>query len=335
MSTCTLRIELEGDGSVAAGTPLRGTLHVEVDAPVQCDGLTLSLQWTQQRHGASPQGDPIVVDLFRGPWSPGAHRLPFSIPVPAAPLSFVAEPFQIEWHLTAHADLPWKLDPSHRIPVQVTRAPVALRQRADVGSPRTFPPVSPFHLPMLGGIFGVLGSLFTYVGWQLFSGGLGIGAVPLLVGLGALAMGAWITAKGIHKTRQHLGFRVLEATVPADLSWPGEPIPVTVTIENAHRVSLDEVTVRLVRTIWTPARNRKGEPIIGTTHHTAQSQTVWYELHLTPGTTEQKAVELTLPPDAMATTCLPQGGVSWYVVLEALPNGEQFPLTRTTALRVG
>ena len=117
MSKCTVAVTVDGweaMGDVAptfsVGQPITGTVHVWVNAAVQCDGLDVQLVPVRTTQGYFLGLDLPSVRIFEGKWEPGEYDYRFSIPSPWLP-SHQGRHLGWKWIARATADIPWAIDP--------------------------------------------------------------------------------------------------------------------------------------------------------------------------------------------------------------------------------
>ncbi|MDP7741581.1 MAG: hypothetical protein QGF67_09085 [Lentisphaeria bacterium] len=113
MSKCDLSIELES-GAVRhqPGDVVRGHVLVDVNDVCTCKNLNIALQWRTHGRGNRDKGEPLRQTLFEGVWRPDEQpRYPFEFTVPTGPLSYRGKVLNIDWYITARADIPWAFDP--------------------------------------------------------------------------------------------------------------------------------------------------------------------------------------------------------------------------------
>ena len=114
MAKCDLAIEFErSDRRYRPGETVSGKVTVQVNAKVQCNGLTVKRLWHTHGKGNYAEGSDSVEEVvFSGEWWPGeTHAYPFAFEVPAAPVSYHGEVLNVDHYVAARADIPWAIDP--------------------------------------------------------------------------------------------------------------------------------------------------------------------------------------------------------------------------------
>jgi hypothetical protein len=122
VSKCDLRIVLDReDGCYEIGELVRGVVQVQVNEPCKCKKLTLTQRWKTHGRGNRTAGPKDEDVLFAGTFEPGQHEYPFEFPAPAGPLSYHGHYLNVDWYLTARADIPWAIDPKAETELLVIR----------------------------------------------------------------------------------------------------------------------------------------------------------------------------------------------------------------------
>lgn len=160
MANCHLSIELaEADQPIRGGDPVRGTVVVEPDGNLNCNGLEVATRWETHGRGNIASGDVEKTVLFQGEWQAGqTYRYDFELRSGTWPPTYHGDFLNVEHVVRATAKLPWKFDPTtaHPFRVYVAEAPAS-------GAPPVVVP-SPGFLAKLGkGIVIVLVSIFALV----------------------------------------------------------------------------------------------------------------------------------------------------------------------------
>lgn len=335
MSNCTLRIELEETGPVAAGAVLRGTVHVEVNAPVKCNALSVELRWFVNGDSRRDPERCHTVVAFEGHWPPGIHAVPFAVDVPSAPLSFHSKVVRLEWDLTARADIPWSIDPSAVQAIEVVRDPVRPRQRCDVGIAPA-PVIPPVVMSYFLGVMAIgMGGMATYVTGLLASYGITPAGFFVPVGLGFIGVGIWVIWTQIREQRLRALLSTLMVQLPSGPHWPGDTVEATVSVGADDRLELLDVSLTLRRKAWVVVRDHQNKSRTRGSWDDAETSMVWSDLVLANGRTESKTVPLILPTDASPNTCFSSFGVRWCLDLEVMLRGVKQPICQEVNVLVG
>ena len=111
MPSCELRIVLAPPGiTYHPGEKISGTVLASTTDGCGCNRLTIALQWLTHGKGNGALGTAIEHVLFVGDWKPAeTHEYSFEIPAPAGPLTYHGTLLNVDWHLTARADVPGEL----------------------------------------------------------------------------------------------------------------------------------------------------------------------------------------------------------------------------------
>lgn len=320
---------------MAAGTVLQGTVHVEVDAPVQCNGLHLELRWfVNDSTRREPERCRSVV-VFEGHWAPGSHAVPFAIHVPSSPLTIHTKVMKVDWDLTARADIPWSIDPEATLALEVVRDPKRPRQRTDLGTaPGTVLPK--FVMSYMLGLMAIgMGGMATYITGLLFSYGFSIVGLFIPVGLLFVGVGVHLIWTQAREQVQRARLTTFEITVPSGPYWPGDAVDGEILIATDARVDLLDVSLSLRREAWVVVRGHDNKNVTRAASDDVDIRTVWPNIVLTGASPATKRVSFTLPFDAVPTTCSGGFGVRWYLQLEATLYGSKEPLRREVNVQVG
>lgn len=334
MPTCTLEIEL-GQGVVAAGSAVTGVVVVTAETSVVCRELVVRLAWV--RHGRIARRAEVVAAevLFDGAWPPGVHRLAFSLPLPAAPLTAATDVFKVDWEVTAVAECAHGDDPRITAPLVVVRDPARPGQRADAGEPP--PEVLPQRVGafLLGLMFLGLGAAVAYVAGLLFFGGFAIAGVGVVVGLGFAGLGALQLWEQFAADRRRGRLSTFSVDVPDDWVGPGRTLEVSVNVASRRPEQLLGVAVSLVH---------RGEVVIRKPDRSiervgcrtvADRVEAWSALGVGPGRPAVTTVGLRVPPDAAPTFYSGACTMEWLLVLEAEFGDTHEQVTEEVRLRVG
>ena len=113
MSKCDLQIVFDRtDRTYRGGDEVSGTVHVSVNADVQCNGFTLEHYWRTHGRGNTATGKMETVVLARGNWQAGqSYSYPFSFAAPDGPPTYRGRYLNIDHYVKARVDVPWAVDP--------------------------------------------------------------------------------------------------------------------------------------------------------------------------------------------------------------------------------
>lgn len=113
MSKCDLMIQLEkSDRTFQAGDIVRGTVFVNVNKAVRCNGLIVSALYKTSGKGNPDQREYETLRVFEGEWQAGQqHSFPFEIEIPPFPTTYHGSFLNIDHMIRARADIPWAFDP--------------------------------------------------------------------------------------------------------------------------------------------------------------------------------------------------------------------------------
>src|SRR4030042_2567192 len=113
MSKCDLEVRFASDGrAYRPDSTVDGDIVVTVDEVVSSKGPRVELGW--QTHGMCNKDQQVLTEVVLKPqqWSPGqASSYPFSFTAPKQPLTYHGHFLNVDHHVAARVDLPWKIDP--------------------------------------------------------------------------------------------------------------------------------------------------------------------------------------------------------------------------------
>lgn len=336
MSKCDLRVELQNNGPIRAGDTIHGVLHADVDSPVRCDGLTVSLGWRTHGRGNTDRGTVDSAQLFAGQWAVGQHRYPFSFSLPYGPLTYRGELVNIDWQVKARADIPWAFDPKAEADFVVERGSTPQHiQPMPAGAARMLQ-MAPVMQGVIKSIFGLFLSFFglPFAGAGLMAtlDGVWFAALFIVIGLGVSGFGLFMMVKAVRELLLTRRFETLEIKAANTHLLPGEETEVTVTLGVRSAVDIEVVELALLRR----ERAVSGSGTNTTTHtrnDEFQREHLLDRLHLRPGQPTQRVARLRIPAEAEPSFSAGSNSVLWMVALEVTVPG--WPtLTREVPLQV-
>lgn len=114
MSKCDVAISTQKT-NYKLGDTVKGQVTVEVNKECKCDGLVLKKYWLTHGKGNRSRGVREELELFQGVWQPGVYTYSFSFVLDEGPFSYHGHYINIDWYLSAQADIPWALDPKDEV----------------------------------------------------------------------------------------------------------------------------------------------------------------------------------------------------------------------------
>lgn len=337
MSNCELAILLESENQTyRSGDVLRGTVEVRVDALCLCNKLTIALQWRTHGFGNRTEGQPETQVLFTGEWTVGAqHLYAFEVRIPPGPATYHGKLLNVDWYVTARADIPWALDPKAEIEVLVV--PVKTGDYSFGPEYRIHP--EEWHSRNWKRIpLGIIGCVLVAIGlleltiaipgmgdWITASeesGDMFGGLILFLIG-GGIFMAARLVEKriGVSSVRIH-----------PSVIRPGERTTVSVRLTPPAAASLTGISA----TLFGRERVTRGSGTNRTTHtheiHTSPYVLIPGNRDIQPNEPVECQAELTLPPDSPPTFVAIDNKLEWrisvHIGISRWPDWKKdFPIT--------
>jgi hypothetical protein len=113
MSKCDLEIVFDRPNrTYRGGDELSGTVHVQVNQDVRCDGLVVEHFWQTHGQGNTATGPKQSSVVFQGDLQAGqAYSFPFRFTVPDGPPTYHGHYLNVDHYIHARVDIPWAIDP--------------------------------------------------------------------------------------------------------------------------------------------------------------------------------------------------------------------------------
>ncbi len=113
MSQPTLEIILDhnDDHSYPAGSNISGVVRLTVEKVSNFKELYIERIWKTHGQGNADKGNKLKQVLHAEAIEPGTHEFPFTFTIPTQPVSYHGEYINIDWYLSARADISWNSDP--------------------------------------------------------------------------------------------------------------------------------------------------------------------------------------------------------------------------------
>ncbi|HID74651.1 MAG TPA: hypothetical protein EYP56_01490, partial [Planctomycetaceae bacterium] len=229
MSKCDLEIFFDRrDRTYRPGDLVRGTVSVEVNKDVHCDGLVLETYWQTHGRGNTATGSKPSMVLFRGDWAAGTrHEYPFQFTAPDGPPTYHGHYLNIDHYVHVRAQIPWALDPKCKEDYLLLPGSRPYGNLPQSDKPR--------NLTALAGTLGVpLGVLILIVGLLFFPCGL------LLVPVALIAIFLGLRKKLAEKKLGRVELQCKAPTVS-----PGGAVPLRLRFTPRKRCRLNGITAKL------------------------------------------------------------------------------------------
>ena len=116
MSKCDVNITLDRTNrTFRPGEEVTGTVRVQVNRPVKCDGILLEHFWQTHGRGNTASGNKQTSVLHRGELRAGeSMSFPFSVIAPNGPPTYHGHYLNVDHYLNARVDIPWAIDPKRK-----------------------------------------------------------------------------------------------------------------------------------------------------------------------------------------------------------------------------
>lgn len=251
MAKCSLTLDVDHplDMPLVPGEALTGHVVVDVDQSVKCRKLTLDFGWRTHGSGNRASGPPARLVLFEGTWETGElARYPFRFDVPAGPDTYHGHHLNVDWYLTANADIPWAFDPKAEVDLLMD----ARHSETYDHGPRFAPSFSG-----AGGMISSVGKTVVGVFMMVFSlvfmcFGLAatseFGLLGLLFGvipLGMFGAGVWLVFTAWQSKIAETLLGEVSVEVP-DMLVPGESFTALVHCQPVRGLTLNALNLKLI-----------------------------------------------------------------------------------------
>ena len=329
LKRCQLHVELNRPQELhRAGEPLEGTVVVVVTSDCDLNHLTVTLQWRTHGKGNEAKGPALSQTLTGGlNWRAGeTHRIPFRFETPRGPVSYHGHIINVDWYLSAHADVPWAIDSKAETEVFVGHNPaldwnVGFQHHAEPvpHSPAALLKTVKIPPPVVALIFGGILGLLVLGWWPLVDDD---GVVWFRVlGFAATAVPAALFGFKVFRNiiaKAKIGH--VNVSAPTQVS-PGSTFDVGVAMQPPRPTTINHVHVELVgREIAV-----SGSGTNTTTHrhklYEVTSDALTQPHRVTPQQPLQVSAKLVIPPNASPSFRATSNSVAWTVIVHVdIPN---------------
>ena len=114
MSKCDISIEFDRENrTYAGGEPVTGTVTVQVNEDVTCNGITLTHLWKTHGRGNIDTGPKETIELApAGPLTAGETlNLPFSLTSATHPVTYHGNLINVDHYVCVEVNVPWAFNP--------------------------------------------------------------------------------------------------------------------------------------------------------------------------------------------------------------------------------
>ena len=307
------------------GEPVRGHDEVMVNADCTTKALTLSRQWRTHGRGNTAKGKALDIVLYQGEWTTGMPgRYPFEFPAPDGPLTYRGHYLNVDWYLTARADIPWAFDPKDEKELLLVPGEGAAfdagpsfektySEKARSSSEGCSTAAGVIFGLVFGG--GGIGALLLGIYLMTATRDTETGAIFAAVGAVFALLGLAIVFATLKRTVAERKLGKPQVVVEPQQLKRGGTVKVSIAMMPAANVELDAITVRL-----------RGREIVASGHGTKRT-THTHVLHdssqpvdtgmvsLSPGSIVHLEGKVGIPDDAALTFCAPDNETKWEIDL--------------------
>lgn len=232
MSKCDLAIVFDrAEREYHPGEEVTGTVHVQVNQHVECNGILVEHFWQTHGRGNTATGPKQTAVLFKGRLQAGESRsYPFRFTAPNGPPTYHGQYLNVDHYVHLRVDVPWAIDPKLKedyllLPGTSRYAHLPASAPGSAGAKQA---VSGCGVPV--GAAMILGGLFLF-----FPCGLAL--IPLGLVVLFFALRKVIAEKKIGKVNLSFG----SSTVA-----PGGRLPVRLAFRPNQSSRLNRITADLV-----------------------------------------------------------------------------------------
>lgn len=246
MSKCDVRVEMESDQRVfKIGDNVHFTVHVSVSDKVTCKGLIASLGWYTHGRGNIDRDSTAQRVLFKGTWQPGEYSYPCTLEVTDGPMTYHGHYVNLDWEVSAAADIPWAFDPNDSVEIVVEPDPdnpAKTEPDKPIDTSDKYASI-PFPVKLIGPLIPLsIGSGFLYFSddWMdIFN--ILFGSIFILVGIIFL-----VSIINSALTRKKLGD--VKVQIKPDCIRPGDTINTTISFVAQSDISVNNMMAVLTAT---------------------------------------------------------------------------------------
>lgn len=233
MSKCDISIEFDSkDRIFRGGDTVTGTVHVVVNADVQCRAITMQAAWRTHGRGNRATGTYHGGNAFTGLLKKGEHhKFRFEFVIPHTPLTYRGSYLNVDHYVSARVDIPWAFDPKSEADFVVlpgSTKPVTV-----------IDPTSSSTQSLPNNTLWLIVAAFLIVTGLILIPVFGFGLILLVIGAVVLFFGS----------RKMLAERKIgdvSVTYGEPITTPGRSVPIKVRFVPKSRGSINQVTAKFV-----------------------------------------------------------------------------------------
>ncbi|MFH1268528.1 MAG: hypothetical protein ABIK89_22625, partial [Planctomycetota bacterium] len=232
MSKCDLRIVFDrADRAFRGGDEVSGTVYVEVNQDVECNGIVVERFWQTHGRGNTATGPRQSSVVYRGTLRAGQSlEYPFRFTAPDGPPTYHGRYLNVDHYVAVRVDIPWAIDPKQK--EEYVLMPGG-RQYGNL-------PKSVGGTPQAGaamvGLSAPIGMAIIGLGVFLFPP-CGLVLVPVGLVLVAFGLRKLLAEKKIGKVRVFWG---------NPIAAPGASLPLRLVFTPRQSSRLNQITAKLV-----------------------------------------------------------------------------------------
>lgn len=251
---CDLRIEFDNPTRrYKTGEEVTGFVTVDVNNDCLCRSLRLDCQWRTLGPGKPNRGSTTTDIVFKGEWTEGVHRYPFSFFIPNGPCSYKGQLFAVEWYICAQADIPWPIDPREEVDFLVEAGEATASQPYLSGDPASLSNLSleqreetsklhHMNLVAAGAAILLMGLLIALM--AIVDGGR---LDTAIIALFSFAMGGWLVYVGLQNRLARIKLEDIRVQFPQKRIQAGGLVEVLIDIPSS-KAHINAVTAKLIAT---------------------------------------------------------------------------------------
>jgi len=231
MSKCDLRVVFDRtDRTYVGGEEVSGTVHVDVNKDVECNGILVERFWQTHGRGNTATGPKESHVLYKGPLRAGQTlSYPFRFKNPGGPPTYHGHYLNVDHYIHLRVDVPWAIDPKLKEDYLLLPGP---RPYGNLPGRRGLSPGVKSGVAAMGAPLGIV-----IIVAGLFFFPCGLIAVPFGLAVVFFSMRKLLAEKKLGK---------VHVTWGSPHVLPGRQLPVQVAFTPRNSSRLNKITAELV-----------------------------------------------------------------------------------------